>query len=229
MPTGVVHRDSNSGKVGVVWRSPAIAGCNPASSQKSMISDDIKNASLPESDYAARHSQVDGTARTGQADTQAHHTSHEVRRLACKPEYPRGESCLRWCRLARPHARGNLGVYAEEDVIRNVTHRSRCYRVRNVLTESHTNGVSVRHVRTERRSECPDGVLCERSEQSARTTFASFGDLNTPRWLCSLTSFAARTATRLLKSPRIHFHSTDTRTAARCSRVCFVKSVLTEI
>jgi hypothetical protein len=57
MPTGVVQLVSNSGKVGVVWRSPV-----------------IKNASLPESGFVARRSQADGTARTGQADTQAHHS-----------------------------------------------------------------------------------------------------------------------------------------------------------
>ncbi len=48
---------ATTGKVGVVWRSPV-----------------SKNASLPESDFAARRSQVDGTARTGQADTQTHHS-----------------------------------------------------------------------------------------------------------------------------------------------------------
>ena len=57
MPAGVVHERSNSGKVEVNWRSSG-----------------IKNASLPESDSAVRRSQVDGTARTGQADTQAHHS-----------------------------------------------------------------------------------------------------------------------------------------------------------
>jgi len=53
----VVLRNTNSGKVEVVWRSSV-----------------IKNASLPKSDFAVRHSQVDGTARTGQADTQARHS-----------------------------------------------------------------------------------------------------------------------------------------------------------
>ena len=57
MPAGGVSINSNSGKVGVVWRSPV-----------------IKNASLPESDSDVSPSQVDGTARTGQADTQAHHS-----------------------------------------------------------------------------------------------------------------------------------------------------------
>jgi hypothetical protein len=57
MLNGVVPRGNNSGKVGVVWRSPV-----------------IKNASLPESDADASPNQVDGTARTGQADTQAHHS-----------------------------------------------------------------------------------------------------------------------------------------------------------
>ena len=57
MPTEVVHKPNNSGKVGVGWCSPV-----------------IKNASLPESDADASLSQVDGTARTGQVDTQAHYS-----------------------------------------------------------------------------------------------------------------------------------------------------------
>jgi hypothetical protein len=56
-PVGAGNYSSYSGKVGVVWRSPV-----------------IKNASLPESDFAVRRSQADGTARTGQADTQVHHS-----------------------------------------------------------------------------------------------------------------------------------------------------------
>ena len=75
---GVVQYDNNSGKVGVGWRSPVIARLRLAGSQKSPISGHIKNASLPESDSAVRRSQVDGTARTGQADTQAHHTADAV-------------------------------------------------------------------------------------------------------------------------------------------------------
>ena len=34
----------------------------------------MKNACLPESDVAVRRSQADGTARTGHADTQTHHS-----------------------------------------------------------------------------------------------------------------------------------------------------------
>jgi hypothetical protein len=52
IPTGVVRSDSNSGKLGVGWRSPG-----------------RKNANLPESDAGVSPSQVDGTARTGQANT----------------------------------------------------------------------------------------------------------------------------------------------------------------
>jgi len=40
------------------------------------------------------------------------------RRRACNPEYPHGEYCLRWLGSGLIHARGNLGVRAEEDVIR---------------------------------------------------------------------------------------------------------------
>lgn len=46
-----------------------------------------------------------------------HATPSRDRQFACKPEYPEGKSCLWWCRTARPHARGKIGVYAEEDVI----------------------------------------------------------------------------------------------------------------
>ena len=59
MPAGAEHRDNNSGNVGVVW-------CPPVT----------KTTSLPELDSDVSPSQDDGTARTGQADTQAHH-SHQ--------------------------------------------------------------------------------------------------------------------------------------------------------
>ena len=61
MNSRVAPQDSDPGNVGAVWRSPV-----------------IKNASLPESDSAVRRSQVDGTARTGLADTRATHTVHPV-------------------------------------------------------------------------------------------------------------------------------------------------------
>jgi len=120
----VVHGSSNSGKVEVDWRSSS-----------------IKNASLPESDSAVGRSQVDGTARMGQADTQ-HTTPARDRRLACKPEYPRGESCHRWCRPARPRARGNLGGYAEEDVIVPSCYGGSVTLRAETRTGSHGTGIS---------------------------------------------------------------------------------------
>ena len=99
MPVRVEHKDDNSGKVGVVWRSPV-----------------IKNASLPESDSDVSPSQVDGTARMGQADTQAHHSRKGL--TACVQTGVPVKGILPPVVSARPtHARGNLGVYAEEDVI----------------------------------------------------------------------------------------------------------------
>ena len=105
---GAGTASSYSGKVGVVWRSPVIARLRLAGSQKSQISGHIKNASLPESDFAVRRSQVDGTARTGQADTQAHHSRQGP--TACVQTGVPARGILPPLVSARPQARGNRAV-----------------------------------------------------------------------------------------------------------------------